>query len=44
MSDIMRFCPVHFSMLGLVMATNIFQMYVFWELVGVSTFADRLLL
>ncbi|MBR6648685.1 MAG: NADH-quinone oxidoreductase subunit L, partial [Bacteroidaceae bacterium] len=25
-----------FSMLGLVVATNIFQMYVFWELVGVS--------
>ena len=27
-----------FSMLGLVVATNIFQMYVFWELVGVSSF------
>lgn len=27
-----------FSMLGLVMATNIFQMYIFWELVGVSSF------
>jgi len=27
-----------FSMLGLVIATNIFQMYVFWELVGVSSF------
>lgn len=27
-----------FSMLGLVLATNIFQMYVFWELVGVSSF------
>ena len=26
------------SMLGLVVATNIFQMYVFWELVGVSSF------
>ena len=26
-----------FSMLGLVLATNIFQMYVFWELVGVSS-------
>ena len=24
------------SMLGLVLATNIFQMYMFWELVGVS--------
>ncbi len=27
-----------FSMLGLVVAPNIFQMYVFWELVGVSSF------
>lgn len=27
-----------FAMLGLVVATNIFQMYVFWELVGVSSF------
>jgi len=27
-----------FAMLGLVMATNIFQMYIFWELVGVSSF------
>jgi NADH-quinone oxidoreductase subunit L len=27
-----------FSMLGLVVATNIFQMYIFWELVGVSSF------
>ncbi len=27
-----------FSMLGLVVATNIFQMYVFWELVGVSSY------
>lgn len=27
-----------FSMLGLVMAVNIFQMYIFWELVGVSSF------
>ena len=26
------------SMLGLVVATNIFQMYIFWELVGVSSF------
>lgn len=27
-----------FAMLGLVIATNIFQMYIFWELVGVSSF------
>jgi len=27
-----------FSMMGLVLATNIFQMYIFWELVGVSSF------
>lgn len=27
-----------FSMLGLVLATNLFQMYIFWELVGVSSF------
>ena len=27
-----------FSMLGLVMAFNIFQVYFFWELVGVSSF------
>jgi NADH-quinone oxidoreductase subunit L len=27
-----------FSMLGLVLAPNIFQMYVFWELVGVSSY------
>ncbi|MBE3140013.1 MAG: NADH-quinone oxidoreductase subunit L, partial [Thermoplasmata archaeon] len=27
-----------FSMLGLVVATNIFQMYIFWELVGISSF------
>jgi NADH-quinone oxidoreductase subunit L len=27
-----------FSMLGLVIATNLFQMYIFWELVGVSSF------
>jgi NADH-quinone oxidoreductase subunit L len=34
-----------FSMLGLVMATNIFQMYIFWELVGCFfLFADRILL
>jgi len=27
-----------FSMLGLVLATNIFQMYICWELVGVSSY------
>jgi len=27
-----------FSMLGLVLATNLFQMYIFWELVGASSF------
>ncbi len=27
-----------FAMLGLVIATNIFQMYIFWELVGVSSY------
>lgn len=27
-----------FSMLGLVVATNLFQMYIFWELVGVSSY------
>jgi len=27
-----------FSMLGLVMASNLFQTYIFWELVGVSSF------
>jgi NADH-quinone oxidoreductase subunit L len=27
-----------FSMLGLVVATNIFQMYIFWEMVGVSSY------
>lgn len=27
-----------FSMLGLVLATNLFQMYFFWELVGVCSF------
>jgi NADH-quinone oxidoreductase subunit L len=27
-----------FSMLGLVMSSNIFQLYMFWELVGVSSF------
>ena len=27
-----------FSMLGVVLATNIFQIYIFWELVGASSF------
>ena len=27
-----------FSMLGLVIATNLFQMFIFWELVGVSSY------
>ena len=27
-----------FSMLGLVISSNIFQLYIFWELVGVSSF------
>ena len=27
-----------FSMLGLVLSTNVFQIYMFWELVGVSSF------
>jgi NADH-quinone oxidoreductase subunit L len=27
-----------FSMYGLVLATNLFQIYIFWELVGVSSF------
>jgi len=27
-----------FSMLGLVLSANIFQMYIFWELVGVSSY------
>lgn len=27
-----------FSMLGLVVATNLFQLYMFWELVGVSSY------
>ena len=27
-----------FSMFGLVLATNLFQIYIFWELVGVSSF------
>ena len=27
-----------FSMLGLVMSSNIFQLYIFWELVGVSSY------
>ena len=37
-----RFFPLlslfAFAMLGLVLATNVFQMYVFWELVGVSSY------
>ncbi len=28
-----------FSMLGLVLSVNIFQIYIFWELVGVSSFS-----
>ena len=27
-----------FSMLGLVLSSNLFQIYIFWELVGVSSF------
>src|SRR5437867_12669547 len=27
-----------FSMLGLVLASNIFQIYIFWELVGISSY------
>src|SRR4029077_1253484 len=27
-----------FSMLGLVLASNIFEIYIFWELVGISSF------
>jgi len=27
-----------FSMLGLVLSSNLFQLYIFWELVGVSSF------
>jgi NADH-quinone oxidoreductase subunit L len=27
-----------FSMLGLVISTNIFQIYIFWELVGISSY------
>ncbi len=27
-----------FSMLGLVLSSNIFQMYIFWELVGISSY------
>lgn len=27
-----------FSMMGLVLSTNLFQIYIFWELVGVSSF------
>jgi NADH-quinone oxidoreductase subunit L len=40
-----RFCTYYaflslftFSMLGLVMSSNLFQIYIFWELVGVSSF------
>ena len=37
-----RFFPLlslfTFSMLGLVSATNLFQMFIFWELVGVSSY------
>ena len=29
---------IYFSMLGLVIASNIFQIYIFWELVGVSSY------
>ncbi len=28
----------NFSMLGLVLSSNLFQMYIFWELVGVSSY------
>ncbi|MFH0702277.1 MAG: NADH-quinone oxidoreductase subunit L [bacterium] len=28
----------NFSMLGLVLSTNLFQMYIFWELVGLSSY------
>ncbi len=31
-------CLFTFSMLGLVLSSNIFQMYIFWELVGVSSY------
>ncbi len=27
-----------FSMLGLVLSSNIFEIYIFWELVGVSSY------
>ncbi len=34
-----------FSMLGIVLANNLFFLYVFWELVGLASLpADRLLL
>ena len=33
-----------FSMLGLVLSSNIFQIYIFWELVGVSSFLPHWLL
>ena len=28
----------NFSMLGLILSTNLFQMYIFWEMVGVSSY------
>lgn len=31
-------CLFTFSMLGLILSVNIFQVYMFWELVGVSSF------
>lgn len=31
-------CLFTFSMMGLVLSTNLFQIYMFWELVGVSSF------
>jgi NADH-quinone oxidoreductase subunit L len=31
-------CLFTFSMLGLVLSSNLFQIYIFWELVGVSSF------
>ena len=33
-----------FSMFGLVLATNLFQIYIFWELVGVFVLVNRILL
>ncbi|MCK7540217.1 MAG: NADH-quinone oxidoreductase subunit L [Marinilabiliales bacterium] len=39
MSGIYAFLSLFtFSMMGLVVATNIFQMYIFWELVGISSY------